>query len=137
MKGHPILLILFIGLLLAGCTAAEPVCAPDTLQHQDPAVPFTSLPADAAPQPEQVMVDGKLVTFDQVVHGPLCDNTLKGKVYVACDISVYTWEKTPNFLDGCSLSVEPGAAITVAAHNNAVYYKGCDSCHKSSGGSLP
>lgn len=129
--------ILLTCLVLAGCASAAPVCAPEALQHQDRTVPFAAPSAAILPQPEQVTVDGKLVTFDQVVHGQLCNNQLKGKVYIACDITVYAWDKTPNFLDGCNLTVEPGAVITVAAHNNAVYYKGCDSCHQSAAGSQP
>jgi len=79
-----------------------------------------------------VEVDGKSITFDQVIHGPLCNNDLSGKVYVACDLQIASWEEAPNFLDGCNFEVEEGTVIYVASHNNTPYYKGCVACHASS-----
>ena len=70
-----------------------------------------------------------MIEFDRVIHGPLCNDTWEGVVYVGCDVQVAKWEGKPKFLEGCSLKIDPGAVIYVAAHNNAPYYKGCDECH--------
>lgn len=117
--------------LLTACSS-EPVCEPGTIQYYDSVEEVInagqSLPA-APTESGEVMIKGKMVKFDQVIHGPLCNNVLRGKVYIACDVAIVKWDEAPNFFDGCSFEVEPGAEITVASHNNTVYYNGCDSCH--------
>jgi len=123
--------MLMVLVLLAGCQAAEPPCPEGAVQYLDAAA------LQALPQAEAMggtlEVDGSQAAFDQVIHGALCNAHLAGKVYIACDIQIAAWQDAPNFLDGCDFMVEEGSEITVAAHNNAVYFKGCGSCHASEG----
>lgn len=121
--------LLFI-LLLSACMDARSLCLPGEIQYQERSNPFPVLD-EQNPNPKQLEVKGKMKDFDHVVSGQLCNNHLEGMVYVGCDIEIYEWEKTSNFLDGCDFSVEPNTIIYVASHNNTAYYKGCSSCHMS------
>jgi hypothetical protein len=73
-------------------------------------------------------INGKSITVDKVVDGPLCNDSWQGTVYVGCNVQVLEWEETPLFLKGCNLSIAEGTIVYVARHNNAAYYEGC-SCH--------
>lgn len=129
--------IALVLILLGGCQPAEPVCAPGIIEYTDPAE-LIALPASSNPAlPGEVEIKGKMVQFDQVVHGPLCNNDLAGKVYLACDLQVASWDTAPNFLDGCDFNIEEGTVVYVASHNNTAYYKGCESCHVSSNETTP
>lgn len=137
---HPrtTLTILLLILFLTACQPAKPACQPDAITYQKSTTPFPEpTPAVGAALPEQVEIDGKMMEFDQVIHGPLCNNTLSGQVYIACDVVVAEWKDKPNFLDGCNFVVEPGTVIYVAAHQNTAYYKGCASCHVAGEGATP
>lgn len=79
-------------------------------------------------RPVKVEINGKMMAVDKVVTGPLCYDNWEGTVYVACDVQVLKWEKTPLFLKNCNLSIEPDTVVYVAYHNDAAYYNGC-SCH--------
>lgn len=68
------------------------------------------------------------MTVDKIVEGPLCNDTWSGTVYVGCNVEVYRWEKSPDFLQNCNLSIQPGTIVYVAYHNDTAYYNGC-SCH--------
>ncbi len=78
--------------------------------------------------PLMVEIRGKESEVDRVVHGSFCDDTWDGKVYVACDLEIPAWDDAPTFLEDCSLTIEPGTVVYVAAHNDEAFYKGC-SCH--------
>jgi len=136
MKIRAAIWILLALIILAGCKPAEPACPAGTISFAD-AAELIALPAVTPSGPENIDIRGKLVTFDQVVHGPLCNTSLSGKVYVACDIQVAKWQDAPNFLDGCDFNVEEGSVIYVAAHNNTPYYKGCASCHVGGAAAQP
>jgi len=133
-----ILILLFSILFLSACQPASPTCPPDAISYQKSTTPFPQpTPAAGGSLPEQIEINGKTMEFDQVIHGPLCNNTLSGKVYIACDIVIAEWKNKPNFLDGCNFVVEPDTVIYVAAHQNTAYYKGCASCHVSGKGAAP
>lgn len=136
MKIHAAIWILLALIILAGCQPAEPVCPEGSITLVD-AAGLIAQPAAALSGPEEVEIRGKLVTFDQVIHGPLCNNDLSGKVYIACDLEIAKWQDAPNFLDGCDFKVEEGSVIYVAAHNNTPYYKGCASCHVGTASAEP
>ena len=87
----------------------------------------SSEPVDST-SPVEVKINGKMMTADKVVTGPLCNDQWKGSVYVACDVQVFKWEEEPLFLKSCDLGIEPGTVVYVAYHNDAAYYNGC-SCH--------
>lgn len=137
MKKIVVLLIASVMFLLSACQAEA--CPADSIEY----VPDVShLPAAAPPSDgeagqkgELVQIGKKMIEVDRVIHGPVCNDTWSGTVYVACDIQIVEWEESgaPNFLDGCELTVEPGTVVYVAAHNNAAYHKGCASCHASGG----
>ena len=75
-----------------------------------------------------VEIRGKETQVDRIVHGDFCTDHWEGKIYVACDLQIPAWEDAPVFLEACSLSIEPGTVVYVAAHNDEAFYKGC-SCH--------
>jgi hypothetical protein len=131
MKFRLVLIILMF--ILSACQSSAGVYPEGSTVQQDVSTPFpTRTPiqgAGTAAVAEQVEIDGKIMTFDQVIHGHLCNNTLSGKVYVARDVVVAEWSGKPTFLDDCDFVVEPGTVVYVAAHNNTAYYKGCVSCH--------
>jgi hypothetical protein len=125
--------------LLTLCACQAEVCAPGSVHYVASPDRFPEpTSADAEPTPTLIEIGTKTVEVDRVIHGPLCDDTWSGTVYVACDVQVVAWtqEKGSTFLDGCDLTIEPGTVVYVAAHNNAAYYKGCASCH-TTGGATP
>lgn len=131
MKNKSLLLFTFLFIiLLSACMDARSLCSPGMITYRDRNNPFPT-PAEVQLNPQQIEVKNKMIDFDHVVTGQLCNNHLEGMVYIGCDIEIYAWENKSNFLDDCSFTVDPKAIIYVAAHNNTAYYKGCDSCHIS------
>jgi len=125
MKYGITLLFTAMVLLLSACQSSTPACPPDTMIHVTALTPFPTL---TSPTTGSVEINGQVMLIDQVVHGALCDGNWNGTVYVACDVQVAEWEDDPTFLKDCNLSIESGAIVYVAAHNDTPYYKGC-SCH--------
>lgn len=121
---------LILAITMLFLTACQPdVCKDGSITYQEDTSKFP-LEADLVKQgPEEILIGKKVINFDRVVHGPICNDTWTGKVYVACDITIQDWEESPKFLEGCNLVVDPDAIVYVAAHNNAPYYKGCGECH--------
>jgi hypothetical protein len=119
-------------LLGSACQRQSNICPQDSITYfsdiDSLSQPIVGLDADLASTPTMMEIDGKMVAVDRVIHGLVCNETLNGTVYVACDIQIEKWVDTPTFLEACAFTVEPGSTIYVAAHNNAAYYKGC-SCH--------
>jgi hypothetical protein len=128
----PMKIFVFTVLMIAmfGLTACQPdVCSDGSITYLEDASQFPAQGALMQQGPEDIQIGKNTISFDRVIHGPVCNDTWTGKVYVACDITIQKWEKTPKFLEGCTLDVDPDAVIYVAAHNNAPYYKGCGECH--------
>lgn len=117
------LLFLFI---LSACTTD--ICPDDSITYVDNAA-LLAPNIEPTYQNIELEINRKTILFDQVVHGPLCNNSLEGTVYIACDVQITRWEEKPDFLEGCNFQVAEGTVIYVAAHNNAPYYKGCKECH--------
>jgi hypothetical protein len=107
---------------------ARSLCSPGMITYRERDNPFPAL-TDVQLNPQQIEVKNKMIDFDHVVTGQLCNNHLEGKVYIGCDIEIYAWEGKSNFLDDCDFTVAKNTIIYVASHNNTAYYKGCDSCH--------
>ena len=123
-------LILVLGIALLGLTACKAdVCPEGSITYFDDASMFPPEDKLVIEGPQDIQIGNKTITFDRVVHGPLCNDTWTGKVYFACDVTLQKWEDKPKFLEGCNLIVDPDAVVYVAAHNNAPYYKGCKECH--------
>lgn len=124
------LLFLVLAFVMLGLTACKPdVCPEGSITYLDDASMFPTEEELVKVGPEDVQIGSRTITFDRVVHGPVCNDTWTGKVYVACDITLQKWEEKPKFLEGCNLVVDPDTVVYVAAHNNAPYYKGCKECH--------
>lgn len=137
MKNHILILGLLLIFVSSACQPKAPVCAEGSISFftDKNNIPVATAMADASNNTGlTVEINGKPKEFDQVIHGPLCNNQLSGKVYIACDIQINAWENSPNFLDGCQFKVSPGSEVYVAAHNNARYFQGCDYCHRSNHG---
>lgn len=131
MKNKTLIIITLLSIfLLSACMDARSLCVPGEIQYRERSNPFPAL-EDQTPAPQQVEIKGKMLNFDHVVSGQLCNNHLEGIVYVGCEIEIYEWENASNFLDQCDFTVAPNTIIYVAAHNNTAYYKGCNSCHMS------
>jgi hypothetical protein len=128
-----LVMALFIGLGMVACQSEGNPCrregtSPPYLTALPTAVPQRTATPGPTPTPILVEIRGKKIAVDKVVEGPLCDDTWRGTVYVTCNVQVKAWEKRPDFLKGCNLTIEPGTVVYVAAHNDAAYYNGC-SCH--------
>lgn len=131
MKNKTLILFTFLFIiLLSACMDARSLCSPGMITYRKRNNPFP-IPTENRLNPQQIEVKKKMIDFDHVVTGQLCNNHLEGMVYIGCDIEIYAWEEKSNFLDDCDFTVEPNTIIYVAAHNNTAYYKGCDSCHIS------
>lgn len=131
MRNAFILFMILTLLVLPGCGKQGSACQTGTGTAVYLAVPPEALPtATSGPTPTPYIMEirGKPVTVDRVVEGPLCNDTWSGTVYVACNIQVYPWDKSPDFLRNCKLDIEPGTVVYVAQHNDSAYYNGC-SCH--------
>ena len=129
MKFSLVLICFALLLVASACQPVAPICPPDSVTFVSDSSQF-SLPSspDLSPSPEQVEINDKTMSVDDVIHGPLCNSQWSGTIYVACDLQIIEWQEDPTFLKDCSLSIEPGTVVYVAAHNDAPYYKGC-SCH--------
>ena len=125
----------------AGCTPAKPVCAEGSVSYVSDASLFpTAIAPEAAGsnlELQTVEIAGKEVEVNRVIHGPLCNESIQGTVYIACDVQVAAWSEHPDFFKNCDFNVEPDAVIYVAYHQNAAYYNGCASCHSVSGTTTP
>ncbi|MCU0520753.1 MAG: hypothetical protein MUF84_08690 [Anaerolineae bacterium] len=133
---HSAALLLALSILLLSACKAD-VCPPGSVSYVAEPSLFPNLAssteADPGPTPSLIQIGRKTIEVDRVIHGPLCNDTWSGTVYVACDVQVVEWTKDEGskFLDGCNLTIEPETVVYVAAHNNAPYYKGCASCHQT------
>lgn len=63
------------------------------------------------------------MSVDNVIRGSPCYSQWSGTIYVACDVQIIEWQEDLTFLKDCSLSIEPGTIVYVAAHNDVPYYK--------------
>lgn len=133
MKHNTALLLALMLLLLSACQAD--VCPPGSVGYVTDPAQFPDLASLAddgpVPTPSLIEIGGKTVEVDRVIHGPLCNDTWSGTIYVACDVQIAEWteEEGPVFFNSCDLTIEPDTIVYVAAHNNAAYYNGCSSCH--------
>ena len=129
------LILLFFALVLSACQRQNTVCQPfeGTPVPKPALADLIVVPApDPNPEPITLEIGGKMLTVDKKVDYPLCNDNWRGTVYVSCDAQVAQADSddqdNPLFFKGCKLEIEPGTVVYVAAHNDAVYYKGC-SCH--------
>jgi len=141
MKIFYLIFSLIVFIFFSSCQPPPPYCTENSLSYLGPGESFPEFDEVKAnnKQNEQLTIEinGKEMSFDQIVHGPLCNNHLTGKVYIACDIQISKWQEKPTFLDGCDFDVSPGSVIYVAAHNNAPYFQGCEYCHVTGKGLTP
>jgi len=122
-------LIFLIGVFIF-LTACEPVCPPEAVTTLVPPFPtFDPLAFTLSSVPIEVEIKGKLREVDRVIHGPLCNDSWEGTIYVACDVQVAAWEDEPIFLRDCNLNIKENTVVYVASHNDQEFNKGC-SCHE-------
>jgi len=135
MKYFSSLIFTIFILLISACQAD--ICPADSITYvNEPSqLPMagTNVPVAPSATPSLVEIHGEMVEIDRIIHGPLCNDTWNGTVYVACDVQIVEWseEEGPYFFDGCKLNIEPGTVVYVAAHNNEAFYNGCATCHSS------
>ena len=133
MTRYAYILPLFLALIfLTGCGKHASVCPLGTGTPIYLTVPPEELPTPTSGPslaPIVMKIGVRTITVNKVVEGPLCNDTWSGTVYVACNVQVYPWEESPNFLQNCNLNIEPGTVVYVAHHNDMAYYNGCSSCH--------
>ncbi|MCX6054152.1 MAG: hypothetical protein NTZ74_04405 [Chloroflexi bacterium] len=124
-------LIVALSIMATLCLAAcqTDVCPEGSITYMEDVSLFPAETGERENQKTEVQIGQKMIEVDRVIHGPLCNDTWEGTVYVACDVQVKKWEDKPDFLEGCNLKVSSDAVVYVAAHNNTPYYKGCDECH--------
>lgn len=131
MKYHFLALSLVGVLILFGCQS-QPACPVDdaTPKHLTiEEIQNLPLPApSSSTAPVEMTINGKLISVNKVIDGPLCNDTWQGTVYVGCNVQVLEWDENPLFFKDCNLSIAEETVVYVARHNNEAYYKGC-SCH--------
>jgi len=130
--GRMALILLAVGGLL-GCQPQSNPCqrgdtTPVYLTVLPTPAPLMTPTPGPSPTPILVNIGGKMIAVDKIVEGPLCNDTWSGTVYVSCNVQVMAWDKRPDFLKGCSLTIAPGTVVYVAAHKDVPFYNGC-SCH--------
>ena len=132
MKFFIAVITIFVAVLASACQRQGNVCPEDSLSYFTDISSLSSLDAlsdtTLIPTPELIRIKGRMMEVDRVVHGPICADTWRGTIYVACDIQIAEWSDAPLFFEVCPLTIEPETKIYVAAHNDTAYYKGC-SCH--------
>jgi hypothetical protein len=127
------LITLTIGALaFSACDRQKTVCSEESIGYIDDLASFPSLADSSELQPPgapiMVEINGKLKAVNRIVSGPICNEIWGGTVYVGCDIQIAAWAEAPRFFEECDFTVEPGATVIVAPHNNEPFYRGC-SCH--------
>ena len=118
-------------LLLSACLATPPpeLLVTRTLHQSIAPAEMAIQDADPSATPSMVEIEGRTISVDKVVQGMLCDDEWRGTIYVTEDIQVNPWVDEPTFLRECSLVVDPGTIVYVAAHPAEVFYRGC-TCHE-------
>ncbi|MFN2112938.1 MAG: hypothetical protein ACK2TT_07450 [Anaerolineales bacterium] len=111
--------------VVGACTSST--CPPDTIKYL--AQPYPPDSGNLEQTVEIIEIGRQEITFDQVISGPLCNNSLSGVVYITCDIQIPAWEEESTFLKDCDLEIAEGTVIYVDAHGDQPYYEGC-SCHE-------
>lgn len=133
MKRSTIIITLcLLMVFLMGCGRQTSICLTGSTTPAYLEIPPEALPvpgAEAASAPVEMEIGGRMILVDKVVEGPLCIDTWSGTIYVTCNVQVYPWEESPDFLQNCDLNIEPGTVVYVAHHNDTAYYNGCSSCH--------
>jgi len=125
LKSVFITVILLLSLFLAACN--DSTCPPDTVSYLTPPYPEENL--ELTSQPQLVQIKRQEVLVDEVIFGPICNDTWRGTVYVTCNIQVPAWEEEALFFQDCALDIMEGTVVYVEAHGNQPYYEGC-SCHE-------
>jgi hypothetical protein len=102
------LLFFALLILLGACQQATLVCPPATGTPEYLTGSSDQLPTPTPPSGSQTMLVGrKEIRVDKLVEGPLCNDTWRGTVYVACDVQVYPWQEDPSFLRNASWRLSP------------------------------
>jgi hypothetical protein len=124
------MIFLFGAIILILITACkqEATPAPSSVTYMTPPFP-TRVSNESPPTPMEVTIKGKTMVVDRVIHGPICNDTWRGVIYVAGDVQVAAWEEEPTFLRDCDLIVEENTIVFVASHNDEQFNKGC-LCHE-------
>jgi hypothetical protein len=126
MTSNKLVFLISVFILITAC---EPICSPDAVATMAPPFPTVNpFASDSSSTSIEVEIKGKLREVDRVIHGPLCNDTWQGVIYVACDVQVAAWEEEPIFLRECNLNIEENTIVYVAAHNDQQFNKGC-ACH--------
>ena len=134
MKYFAPLSIIILIFFISACQPVTPACPSESISYLSNSTSLQSPASNSSSKPaaEIIEINGKEMLVDRVIKGTLCNDSWKGKIYVACEIQIYEWEGDPTFLQNCDLTIKPGTVVYVAAHNDTPYYKGC-SCHTGEG----
>ncbi len=123
------MLLISMLFLITACKEEVPP-TPSSVTYMTPPFPTRVEKSDELPTTQvEVIIKGKTMLVDRVIHGPICNDTWRGVIYVAGDVQVATWEDKPTFLRDCDLIVEENTIVFVAAHNDEQFNKGC-LCHE-------
>jgi hypothetical protein len=122
------MILISVLFLIAACKQ-EPT--PSFVTYMTPPFP-TAVPTSIDQQsqhPVEVNIKGKTMLVDRVIHGPICNDTWRGVIYVSSDVQVAVWGEEPTFLRDCELHIEENTIVFVASHNDEQFNKGC-LCHE-------
>ena len=78
--------------------------------------------------PEKIEIRGEQIQVDQVITGPVCNDSWSGVVYVTCDIQLPVNDPKRFFWRECDFNIEDSTLVYVEAHKDKSYDNGC-SCH--------
>jgi hypothetical protein len=118
----------FTAILLAGLiSACGASCPSETLSYGHHPFPEEELlPGNPS---GMLTIKREEIGFDEIISGPVCNDTWWGTVYLTCDIQIPAWEDEAFFFKDCDLNITDGTVVYVEAHRDKPYYQGC-SCHE-------
>jgi hypothetical protein len=125
MKSTHLVIIVLTSLLFVGCMSSS--CPPDTVSYLSHPYPAENL--EMINQPQVIELRRKEILVDEVITGPVCNDTWSGIIYVTCDIQVPAWDEEAFFFQDCDLDIMEDTVVYVEAHRNKPYSEGC-SCHE-------
>lgn len=114
--------------LLTACTSST--CPEGAVSYLSP--PYPPPVVDTNPDPVLITINNQEILVDEIITGPVCNDSWTGTLYVTCDIQIPAWDTEAEealFFQDCDLEIEEGAVIYTEAHGNQPYYQGC-SCHE-------
>jgi hypothetical protein len=128
MKKCILITLSIVGILLSACHSST--CPEGAVGYLSP--PYPPPVERTSQDTTTISLNKQEIVVDEVISGPICNDSWSGTVYVTCDIQIPAYdleEEEALFFQDCDLEIEEGTVVYTEAHGNAPYYQGC-SCHE-------